>query len=97
MPWRERFLELAPERADALLPAGVPRVVVEAGVPQGWEGLAGSDGRILGLTRFGASAPGDQVMERLGFTLEVIAQAARDVCERRDHDLSPTSDRCPRW
>ncbi|MDQ4129984.1 MAG: transketolase, partial [Actinomycetota bacterium] len=79
MPWRERFMELPRERADELLPPGVPRVVVEAAYPQGWEGLAGADGRIVGINRFGASAAGSEVLEKLGFSGENVAAAARDV------------------
>lgn len=79
MPWREQFMRLEPERAAELLPPGVPRVVVEATAPLGWETIAGPHGRVIGMTRFGASAPAEVVMEKLGFTPQAIADAARDV------------------
>jgi transketolase len=79
MPWRERFCGLPPADQDALLPPGIPRLVVEAASPQGWEGVAGATGRVLGLGRFGASAPGARVMAELGFTPERIAKAALEV------------------
>ncbi|HEX2026801.1 MAG TPA: transketolase [Nitriliruptorales bacterium] len=83
MPWREKFGELPHDRAAEILPPTVPRVVVEAGSPQGWEGLASPPGapkgRIIGLKRFGASAPGADVLADLGFTPEAVADAARDL------------------
>ncbi len=88
MPWRERFTGLPDERRAALLPPGVPRVVVEAGVPQGWEGIAGPTGRILGLDRFGGSAPGEVAMEQLGFTPDNIAVAAGELLDRKEGSAS---------
>jgi transketolase len=76
MAWRERFAALPRSEQDALLPPGVPRLVIEAASPQGWEGVAGDTGRVLGLERFGASAPGSVVMAELGFNPERVAAAA---------------------
>ena len=61
-----RMEELAPER-----------LAVEAGVTLGWERYVGTEGRILGLDHFGASAPGNVVMEKLGFTVENVLRHAR--------------------
>lgn len=77
MPWREQFLRLAPERRHLLL-GDAPRVVVEAGVRDGWEDVRGPGGAIVALDRFGASAPGEEVMSRLGFSPPAIA----DLCRR---------------
>ncbi len=74
--------------------AGVPRAVsfspmptrlaVEPGATMSWWKWVGSDGDVLGLDRFGASAPGVTVLEKLGFTAENIASRARALLERAD-------------
>jgi transketolase len=51
-----------------ILPVGVPRVSIEAGTTWGWEALVGDDGLMIGLDRFGASAPANVLAERFGFT-----------------------------
>lgn len=61
---------------ERVLPAAVKkRVSVEAGSPQGWHRWVG-EGAVIGIDRYGASAPGDQVMTHLGFTAEHVAAAA---------------------
>jgi transketolase len=80
LPALARFRAQHPGYRESVLPASVrARVVVEAGVPAGWEGIAGPHGRILGIDRFGASAPGDEVLRRLGFTAENVAARAREA------------------
>jgi transketolase len=64
-------------RRRVLPPSCRKRVAVEAGVTQGWARYVGPEGRAIGLDRFGASAPGATNMEKLGFTLEHVAEAAR--------------------
>jgi transketolase len=58
------------------------RIAVEAGIPQGWERYVGNSGDIIGITGFGASAPGDTVMKQFGFTPENIVQKAMDLLKR---------------
>jgi len=53
---------------DDVLPPGVPRVAIEAGVPDGWWRYVGSDGAVIGMSTFGASAPAKQLFEHFGFT-----------------------------
>jgi transketolase len=79
MPWRERFFAAPPATSERILPAWVPRVVVEAGTPDLWHGLAGPQGRVIGLDRFGASAPVPEVMDRLGFTPERVRAVVLEV------------------
>jgi len=55
-----------------LLPADALKVSIEAGTTLGWERYVGPDGLAVGLDRFGASAPGDDVFRRFGFTAEAI-------------------------
>ncbi len=69
-------------RRSVLPPAVEARVTVEAGATLGWERYAGSSGEIIGLDRFGASAPGDVVMRELGFTVDNVVAAARRTMER---------------
>jgi transketolase len=72
------------EYRESLFPAAVPVVAVEAGVGLGWERFAE---RTVSVDRFGASAPGDEVLRRLGLTSEAVAAAVREVARRR----APTS------
>jgi transketolase len=65
---------------EAVLPtAARRRVTVEAGVTFGWDRWAGDEGAIVGIDRFGASAPGPEVMTRFGFTAERLAEVGRAV------------------
>jgi transketolase len=59
------------------------RVTVEAGSPLGWHRWAGDEGAVIGLERFGASAPGEEVMRHLGFTPEHVVSEALRVTGRR--------------
>jgi transketolase len=55
---------------------------VEAGVAQGWERWVGDQGDSLALDRFGASAPGGTVMEKLGYSVDNVVARATAVLER---------------
>jgi len=80
MPCIELFEEQDREYRDRVLPPSVTaRVAVEAGSTQGWHKWTGSSGLVIGIDRFGASAPGPLVMEKLGFTAENIAEKARGL------------------
>ena len=57
-------------------PTVTARLAIEAGVPQGWHRYVGSAGEVIGLDRFGASAPYKTLMEKFGFTAENIASWA---------------------
>jgi transketolase len=69
-------------RDQVLPPAVHHRVVVEAGVTDGWAGYAGPDGQVIGLDRYGESAPGKAVFEHFGFTATAVAQRARELLGR---------------
>jgi transketolase len=58
------------------------RVSVEAGSPFGWERYDGPGGAIISVDRFGASAPGPEVMARYGFTVEHVVAAAKSLLAR---------------
>jgi transketolase len=76
MPSWELFDAQPPEYRAAVLPPTVPKLAIEAAVPLGWERYVGPDGAVIGIHRFGASAPYQVLMEKFGFTPQaVIAQA----------------------
>lgn len=64
---------------DSVLPHGVPRVAVEAAHPMSWYEFVGDDGAIIGIDRFGASAPYEKLFEEYGITAAAVADAARRV------------------
>ena len=65
---------------ESVLPAGVTaRVVIEAGVTAGWWRYAGPTGQIVGLDRFGESAPADKLFEHFGFSTSNVVVVAKDV------------------
>ena len=66
-------------REEILPPAMRKRLAVEAGSAIPWYRYTGLDGKVLGIDRFGASAPGARMMEEYGFTAEDIARAAREL------------------
>lgn len=78
-PCLERFDAQDEAYRRNVLPAGVPTLAVEAACPMGWRDYADD---VMGLDRFGASAPGGEVMKRLGFTAEAVAARARALLAR---------------
>lgn len=72
--WRERFVEVRAE-----LPPAPVCVAVEAGVTNGWRGLADA---VVGIDAFGFSGPGDQVLAHVGMTPQAVADAARTALDR---------------
>ena len=78
MPSRELFEAQDTTWQRSIAPAGVPVVVAEAGIRQGWEFLTTRD-RILSIDRFGESGPGNDVAEHLGFTTARLAAMIREV------------------
>lgn len=79
MPSWELFDAQSQEYRDTvLLPSVRTRLAVEAGITQGWHKYVGMDGDVIGLDRFGASAPFAVIFEKLGFTVDnVVARARR--------------------
>ncbi|MFN7145281.1 MAG: transketolase, partial [Myxococcota bacterium] len=63
----------------SVLPRNLPRVSVEAGTTKGWERYVGLDGASVGIDRFGASAPGKVVAEKLGINVPNVVAAAKRV------------------
>lgn len=77
LPSWELFAEQENSYRERVLPAAVQkRVTIEAAASLGWERFAGTEGTIIGIDHFGASAPGEEVMKRFGFTAERVTAAA---------------------
>ena len=62
-------------RESVIPPDCKARVAVEAGVSHYWHPFVGDHGRIIGITRFGASAPASELFEHYGFTAENVSKA----------------------
>jgi transketolase len=83
MPSWELFQDEPAEYRETVLPRAVlRRLAVEAGATLGWERWVGTAGAVVGLDRFGASAPGEVVLKELGFTVEHVLARARALLGR---------------
>jgi transketolase len=84
MPSWEIFDEQTQEYRDqVLLPSVRKRLAIEAAAPLGWSRYVGDEGAVIGVTTFGASAPGQIVMAKYGFTVEHVVERARALLESR--------------
>jgi transketolase len=80
MPCMERFNRESEEYREEVLPKNVrKRVAIEAGVPEIWYQYVGLDGKVIGLHRFGLSAPGAEVMKEFGIDAQHVIDAARSL------------------
>ncbi len=78
MPCWEAFDEQDREYRESVIPPSVAaRLAVEAAAPFGWHRYVGERGDVIGLDRFGASAPGDVALKNLGFNVEHVLERAR--------------------
>jgi transketolase len=80
VPSFERFNRQSQEYKNEVLPPDVrKRVAIEAGVTPLWREYVGLDGKVIGIDRFGISAPGNTVMKELGITADAVVAAARSL------------------
>ncbi|MDR0379191.1 MAG: transketolase [Candidatus Accumulibacter sp.] len=79
MPSPFVFDQQEAEYRDAVLPRGIPRVAVEAGVSGYWHRYVGLEGEVVGIDRFGESGPAAQVFEFLGVTAGGVVEAVESV------------------
>ena len=85
MPSWELFEAQSQEYRDSVLPPSAhARLAVEAGVTQGWHRYIGDRGDVIGVDRFGASAPGPIVMREYGFSVDNVCKRALALLERKD-------------
>ncbi|WP_373779435.1 transketolase [Neisseria dentiae] len=66
---------------NSVLPAGLPRIAVEAGVTGGWYKYTGLNGAVVGLDRFGESAPAEQLFQEFGFTVDNVVNTVKAVLQ----------------
>ena len=79
MPSWDMFEMQSEEYKKSVLPEGLPKVAVEAGVTLGWSRYTGSEDSVIGINKFGASAPGGTVMKEYGFTAENVAAKVKSL------------------
>jgi transketolase len=82
MPSFKIFEEQAEEYKMSIFPHGVPKISVEAGATMGWWKYIGRDGVAIGVDRFGASAPGPIVLEKLGISVGHVVDAAKKLVKK---------------
>jgi transketolase len=76
MASHELFAHQPASYRESVLPPGVPRVAIEAAHPMSWYRWVGDNGVVLGIDRFGASAPYETIYEELGITVDKLVDAA---------------------
>lgn len=82
VPCMELFLEQDKAYRDGVLPPSCrKRLAIEAAAPQSWYQLVGLDGKVHGITEFGASAPADKLFKKFGFTLDNLVQEAKELLQ----------------
>ena len=83
MPSWELFEAQSQAYRDEVLPPDVTaRLAVELGVAQGWQRYTGEHGDMLGIDRYGASAPAEVLLREYGFTVDNVVQRAKALLQR---------------
>ena len=82
LPCTRRFDAQPPEYRAAVLPPDVPKLAIEAGSGDGWWRYVGGHGDVLGIDRFGASAPAPRLFEFFGFTVDHVVARAKLLLSR---------------
>ncbi len=88
MPCWELFFAQTPRYRNSVLSRSARKVAIEAGATLGWREIVGDKGAIVGLDRFGASAPGPVAMEQLGFNVDNVVNTALSVSKRNPRRVS---------
>jgi transketolase len=79
MPCTSVFDRQPPMYRDVVLIPTLPKVAVEAGVSDFWRKYVGLDGAVVGIDRYGESAPGAKLFEHFGFTADNVVKAVKSV------------------
>jgi transketolase len=79
MPSTNVFDKQDPAYKNSVLPKGVKRVAVEAGVTGGWYKYVGLEGAVVGIDSFGESAPAPDLFKHFGFTADNVVKAVKGV------------------
>ncbi len=77
IPCMELFLEQGEKYIRSVLGKDLPKIAVEAGIRQGWDGLIGYNGGFVGMNSFGASGPGAELFEHFGITADAVVAKAK--------------------
>jgi transketolase len=83
MPSHELFARQDETYRDAVLPKGIRRIAMEAAHPMSWYRWVGDDGVILGIERFGASAPAATIYTHLGITVDRMVETAKKLVGKK--------------
>ena len=83
VPSMELFRAQPKEYRDAVLPRGVRRLAIEAAHPASWWQLVGDEGEVIGVERYGASAPYARIYEELGLTVKRVVETAATMVGKR--------------
>jgi transketolase len=83
MPSCDAFDRQSPEYRASVLPRAVPVLAIEAGVSHFWRAYTGFDGEVVGIDRFGESAPADEVAAALGLTAQAVCVRARQLVQAK--------------
>ena len=83
MPSHELFARQDQSYRDSVLPKGIKRIAMEAAHPMSWYRWVGDDGVILGIERFGASAPAATIYQHLGITVDHMVQTAKALVGKK--------------
>ncbi len=84
MPSWELFDAQPQEYRDEVLPPNVPRLAIETGSTLAWARYLGNNGDVIGLDRYGASAPYETIFEQFGFTVENVVEKARNLIANQE-------------
>jgi transketolase len=79
MPSMELFARQPESYRTQVLPNGVKKLSIEAASPESWYRWVGSDGIVMGIDRFGASAPYEKIYEELGLTVDKIVASVKEM------------------
>lgn len=82
MPSFKIYDEQSDDYKASLLPENTPKLAVEAGATMGWYKYVGHNGGVIGLDRFGASAPGPIALEKLGFSVANVVEHAKKLVKK---------------
>jgi transketolase len=82
MPSFKIFEEQPDAYKMSIFPHGVPKISIEAGATMGWWKYVGRDGVAIGIDRFGASAPGPIVLDKLGISIAHVVEAAKSLVKK---------------
>jgi transketolase len=79
LPSWNLFVNQPEQYRQQVLPVGVPILAIEAGASLGWKSYVGPQIEVIGVDKFGASAPGETVMRQYGFSVENISKRAKNI------------------